>query len=130
MVASDHDSEHVLKITNLRPEYTTAEKPRFRLYTRKKNWQPNIYNVAKNSAPIDIVENSYFKIIREADSLEAIGYGTGSLNHTRLSHDMSGSYFDLDMSLLEPGYSYEVSFVFKLDGTFREQSEKFKFRVK
>jgi hypothetical protein len=130
MIASDHDSEHVLKITNLRPEYTTAERPRFRLYTRKKNWQPNIYNVAKNSAPIDIVENSYFKIVREADSLEAIGYGTGSLNHTRLSHDMSGSYFDLDMSLLEPGYSYEVSFVFKLDGTFREQSEKFKFRVK
>jgi len=33
------------------------------------------------------------------------------------------------MSLLEPGYSYEMSFVFKLDGVFKEQSEKFKFRV-
>jgi len=129
MAASNQDLEHVIKITNLRGAYTIAEKPRFRVYTRKRDWQPNIYSVAKNSAPIDIVENSYFKIVRESDSLEAIGYGTGSLNHTRLSHDMSGSYFDLDMSLLEPGYSYEMSFVFKLDGVFKEQSEKFKFRV-
>jgi hypothetical protein len=42
---------------------------------------------------------------------------------------MSGSYFDLDMSLLEPGYSYEISLVFKLNGTYKEQNEKFKFRV-
>ena len=99
------------------------------MYTRKKNWQPNIYTVAKNAAPINIIENSYYKITRESDNLDVVDYGTGSVSHTRLSYDMSGSYFDLDMSLLETGYSYVVSLVFKLDGVYKEQNEKFKFRV-
>ena len=129
MAAANYDSDYVLKITNLRSSYTTEEKPRFRVYTRKRNWQPNIYTVAKNTAPINIIENSYYKITRESDNLDVIEYGTGSVNHTRLSYDMSGSYFDLDMSLLETGYSYVLSLVFKLDGVYKEQNEKFKFRV-
>jgi len=129
MSAANYDSDYVLKITNLRSSYTTEEKPRFRVYTRKKNWQPNIYTVAKNAAPINIIENSYYKITRESDNLDVVDYGTGSVSHTRLSYDMSGSYFDLDMSLLETGYSYVVSLVFKLDGVYKEQNEKFKFRV-
>ena len=129
MSAAIYDSDYVLKITNLRSSYTTEEKPRFRVYTRKKNWQPNIYTVAKNAAPINIIENSYYKITRESDNLDVVDYGTGSVSHTRLSYDMSGSYFDLDMSLLETGYSYVVSLVFKLDGVYKEQNEKFKFRV-
>jgi hypothetical protein len=129
MSAANYDSDYVLKITNLRSSYTTEEKPRFRVYTRKKNWQPNIYTVAKNAAPINIIENSYYKIARESDNLDVVDYGTGSVSHTRLSYDMSGSYFDLDMSLLETGYSYVVSLIFKLDGVYKEQNEKFKFRV-
>tara|TARA_B100000214_G_scaffold375056_1_gene359840 strand:- start:7109 stop:9772 length:2664 start_codon:yes stop_codon:yes gene_type:complete len=129
MSAANYDSDYVLKITNLRSSYTIEEKPRFRVYTRKRNWQPNIYTVARNAAPINIIENSYYKITRESDNLDVIDYGTGSVNHTRLSYDMSGSYFDLDMSLLETGYSYMVSLVFKLDGVYKEQNEKFKFRV-
>ncbi len=44
--------------------------------------------------------------MRLADNLEVISYGTGSDLETQLSYDVSGSYFDLDMSLLEPGYMY------------------------
>jgi hypothetical protein len=49
--------------------------------------------------------------------------------YTRLSFDASGSYFDLDMSLLEPGYSYGIKFVHYVNGDWREQPEVFKFRV-
>ena len=37
-----------------------------------------------------------------------ISYGTGSDQYTKLSYDVSGNYFDLDMGMLEPNYSYQV----------------------
>ena len=37
--------------------------------------------------------------------------------------------FDLDMSLFEPGYAYELNFVYYLNGAYHEQPEKFKFKV-
>jgi len=127
--AANYDSDYVSKITNLKSVYSKEERPRFRLYSRKRDWQPNIYNVASNVAPTTIVKGSYYKIDRESDGLTVISYGTGSLEYTKMSYDMSGSYFDLDMSLLDPGYSYEISLVFKLDGVYKEQNEKYKFRV-
>ena len=42
---------------------------------------------------------------------------------------MSGSFFDLDMSILEPNYLYEISLLFKDGSDHVEQKEKFKFRV-
>ena len=41
--------------------------------------------------------------IRQVDGVIAKRYGTGSQNHTMLSYDKSGSYFDFDMSMLESG---------------------------
>jgi hypothetical protein len=46
-----------------------------------------------------------------------------------LSYDSSGSYFDLDMSLLEPGYAYALKLSYYLNNSYVEQSETFKFRV-
>ena len=62
---------------------------------------------------------------------EAISYGTGSDLHTQLSYDVSGSYFDLDISMLEPGYSYEIhlSYYNGSVGAWAEQPHAFKFRV-
>ena len=59
-----------------------------------------------------------------------IDYGTGSsTNHTRLSYDVSGSYFDLSMDLFQQGYMYEISFIFADNSTYRETKDKFRFRV-
>ena len=63
------------------------------------------------------------------DGLEVIPYGTGSINYTRMSFDASGSYFDLDMDLLEAGYAYGIKFVYHINGAYHEQPEAFKFRV-
>ncbi|HAI37435.1 MAG TPA: hypothetical protein DCM40_04490 [Maribacter sp.] len=59
-----------------------------------------------------------------------MAYGTGSTNHTRLSYDASGSYFDFPMDILESGYMYAFRFTYRMpDGNYREQPEIFKFRV-
>jgi hypothetical protein len=121
--------EYVTNITNLKSQYHDTELSRFRLFTRQRNWNPTIYTVASRNIETSIVEDAYYKIYRVVDEHPVIDYGTGSLNHTRLSYDVSGSYFDLDMQLLEPGYAYGIKFVYYLNGSYQEQPETFEFRV-
>ena len=131
-VASAHyqSDQYVVNITNLKPSYSKDEVANFRLYTRNKSWQPNIYNVAKDQAPVNNIREGFYKITRQVDNLIIIPYSTSSnTSYSKLSYDMSGSYFDLDMSILEPNYLYEISFLRKEENEYTEQKEKFKFRV-
>ena len=124
---------------NLKSTYSRKENARLRLTARQKDWCPTIYSVAKKEQQdIEIIENAYFKAYRVVDDFEVVPYGTGSNSpqadgsagsYTRLSFDASGSYFDLDMSIFEPGYSYAFKFVYYDNGTYKEQPEIFKFRV-
>ena len=103
----------------------------FWFHVRKKDWSPTIYNVATSFVPSEIIESASYKIVRITDNLEVIPYGTGSLLHTGLSYDVSGSYFDLDMNILETNYAYQVKLCF-YDGatnSWKEQPDTFKFRV-
>ena len=62
---------------------------------------------------------------------QVINNSTGSATkHTYLSYDVSGSYFDLDMSLLQPGYMYGIRLAYYTSNNWREQEEVFKFRAK
>tara|TARA_R100000664_G_scaffold24906_2_gene34803 strand:- start:21314 stop:22846 length:1533 start_codon:yes stop_codon:yes gene_type:complete len=122
-------TRYVTKITNLKPSYTQDEEPKLRVYTRKKDWSPNIYTVANSHIQTDNIEKSYYRVVRTVDNLEVIAYGTGSDQQTKLSYDVSGNYFNLDMSLLESGYMYDLKFAYYLNGTYKEQPESFKFRV-
>ena len=121
---------YITSITNLKPSYLVEEQVTFRIYTRNKNWSPNLYTVASQTAPINNIRDGYYKITRVSDDMVIIPYTTSSApSYSSLSYDISGSYFDLDMSILEPNYLYEISFLYK-DGTdYIEQKEKFKFRV-
>jgi len=124
------NQHYVSKITNLKPFYSNSNtNTRLRLYARRKDWSPNIYTVASEDAPIDLVEDAYYKVIRASDGWAAIPYGTGSDNHTRLSYDVSGTYFDLDMSLLKPDNAYIIKFIYYLNNQYAEQSEEFTFRI-
>ena len=121
---------YVTTITNLKSVYSRKEEARFRLHIRQKDWNPTIYTKAKSDPTNLIVEDAYFKVIRTIDETDVIGYGTGSLNHTRLSFDASGNYFDLPVSLLEEDYKYGIRLLYKLpNGFYREQPYTFKFRV-
>ena len=121
--------QYVTNITNLKPTYFTDENARFRLFTRRKDFEINLFTVASSEVEGHIVEDVYYSIERIIDNEKVIPYGTGSLNHTRLSYDVSGSYFDFDMSLLEPGYMYELKFIFKNGKNFEQFAETFKFKL-
>jgi hypothetical protein len=121
---------YITNITNLKKRYSKTETATFRVYTRNKNWRPNVYTVATQTAPVDTIRDAYYKVRRVSDDLTVINFSTGSSPYySALSYDASGSYFDLDMSILEPNYLYEISFLYKDGNNYIEQKERFKFRV-
>jgi hypothetical protein len=124
-------NDYVTSITNLRDFYRTDETARFRIYTRQKDWSPTIYTKAVNTPEVQIVESGSYEIYRVIDDLKVIPYGTGSTKHTFLSYDTSGSYFDLDMSMFETGYSYGIKLSFYNEdiGAYVEQPNNFIFKV-
>ena len=121
--------QFVTNITNLKDKYNRDEVPRFRVFVRDKNWSPNIYNVAVSHINPTIIDKAYYQIVRVVDDLEIIPFGTGSVEHTSLSYDSKGNYFDLDTSYLDKGYSYGIQVAYKLNGQYVIQPEIFKFRI-
>ena len=124
-----YDTQYISAITNLQDSYIKGQKPRLRVFVREKDWSPTIYTVATENIVPTIVDNAYYRLFRGIDNMKIIPFGTGSYNFTRLAYDVSGNYFDLDTSFLEPGYLYGIQFVYHLQGDYREQPEIFKFRV-
>jgi len=123
--------EYVTAVKNLKPIYGTTEESRFRFFIRDKDWNPNIYTIATTNIPNKTLVSASYQIIRLTDELPVIPYGTGSDYSTYLSLDVSGNYFDLDMSLLEKDYSYGIKLAYynpSIQGWI-EQSEMFRFRV-
>tara|TARA_Y100001954_G_C15508042_1_gene453210 strand:+ start:202 stop:516 length:315 start_codon:yes stop_codon:yes gene_type:complete len=98
---------------------------------RQKDWSPTIYSKATATVPNYCIESASYKIIRVVDELEVIPFGTGSTQHTALSLDVSGNYFDLDMNMFEPDYAYAIKFAYYNGavGDYQEQKEEFRFRV-
>lgn len=127
-----YSEEYITTITNLEDSYTQGQVPTIRVFARNKNWQPNIYTVATADTMPDIIEDSYYRIHRIVDNLEVVPFGTGSANNefSRMSYDVSGSYFDLETASLEPGYAYGITFAYYLQGKYVEQPEVFKFKIK
>ncbi len=121
---------YITTIKNLKASYSQSDKVRFRLYTRAKDWQPNIYTVASNTAQVQIIDSGFYRVLRLVDDLDVIPFGTGSGNpYTKLSYDRKGNYFDLDMSLFESDYAYGIQFAFDVDGRHVVQEGIHKFRV-
>ena len=121
----------VTSCKSLKKSYSRSDKSRFRFFVRDKNWNPTIYTKAVSVNPTDIITSASYSIRRVVDNLKAIPYGTGSNYSTFLSYDKEGNYFDLDMSLLEPGYMYQIRLSYYNDsiGDWQEQPQTFKFRV-
>ncbi len=122
---------YVTNITNLRNKYFSEEEARFNVYVRNKNWSPTIYTVASTEIENTIIPSASFRVYRVLDGLNVIPHGTGSDLQTILSYDVSGNYFNLDMSLLEPGYEYGIKLAFydSQRQSWIEQDQKFLFRV-
>jgi len=126
----------VSNVTNLQAVYHIEQKDtRFRLFVRPKNWNPNIYSKAYANLPSYPIQNIYFSLVRTSDQYPIIAYGTGTdhygntSNDTKLSYDITGSYFDLDVSMLQPDYGYTLRFLYLINGKYVESGEEYKFRI-
>ena len=128
---SNGNYRYVTKIKNLRNKYFSEEEARFNVYVRNKNWSPTIYTVASTEIENTVIPSASFRVYRVLDGLNVIPHGTGSDLQTLLSYDVSGNYFNLDMSLLEPGYEYGIKLAFydSRRQSWLEQDQKFVFRV-
>ena len=133
LLASNYEPSprYLIDITNLENSYRNDETFRFNLFVRPKNWNPTIYTKAIATVPTTNIQSASYRVIRTLDNLEVVPYGTGSDNHTILSYDGNGNYYDFDMSLLEHSYEYKFKFAFynKRMNSWEEQQEEFKFRV-
>ena len=125
-------NKYILKISNAKNYYNNVGTQRFRLYTRPKNWSPNIFTVAKDTPETTIIPSASIEISRVIDGEMIVPHGTGSTQHTIMSYDVTGNYFDLDMTLFEPGYDYAMTFAFYNDDvkTWQDQGYKFRFKVR
>lgn len=129
--ASTQTNNYYVSLTNLKPIYSNEETARIRVYTRQKGWSPTIYTRAVSEPQLYIPTSGSYEIIRIIDNYKVVEHATGSIKYTELSFDSSGSYFDFDMSLLEPGYSYGIKLAFYDDyiSDYKPINEVFKFRV-
>ena len=128
---STGNSRYVTNIKNLKNKYFSEEEARFNVYVRSKNWSPTIYTVVSSEIENTIIPSASYRVYRVLDGYNVIPHGTGSDLQTILSYDVSGNYFNLDMSLLEPGYEYGIKLAFydSQRQTWLEQDQKFLFRV-
>ena len=130
VLLSNDYPRYTTKITNLKPKYVKNEQARFRVFSRQLGLPPTVYTVATSEIQPAIIQSASFEVLRMLDEHTVINNSTGSSTyHTYLSYDNSGSYFDLDMSMLEPGYMYGIKLSYHAAGDWREQEEVFKFRV-
>jgi len=121
--------EYITNITNLKAAYTNKENPRLRLFVRESDWNPNIYTKASTMPNTEVIEEAHYKVIRAVDGLEVVPYNTASTMATKLSYDSDGNYFDLDMSMLDTDYMYNLRVAYNINGDYQEQPEIFRFRV-
>lgn len=123
--------EYFSKITNLKSSYKNEEIGRFKVYIRPKNFSPTVYNVARITPETTIIPSASYEIFRVHDNYSVIPFGTGSDLHTLTSYDVSGNYFDVDLSVLEPGYMYGIKLAYFNDerNSWDVQRETWKFRV-
>ena len=122
---------YYINITNLENSYMRNQNARFNVYVREKNWSPSIYTKATETAEHYVIPSASYRVIRTIDGLEAIPHNTGSDFATGISYDVSGNYFDFDMSLLQPGYEYAFRIALYDDEllSWQEQQQQFRFRV-
>ncbi len=123
-------TRYITSLKNAKSAYSREEQEvQFRLYTRLYDWSPTIYTVATTTPETSIIKEMYYKIKRFSDDNTFVDWGTGSIEYTKLSYDKEGSYFELDMSLFEVGYSYGL-YLMQYDGyEYRQLENSFKFKV-
>lgn len=101
----------VAVMRDLRDEYSPEELVRFSVLFRRRSQTAHVRTTASLDQSPYIVEKAFYAIENEATRERVIPFGTGSLQHTRLSYDGDGNYFKMHMTNLHQGNVYRVIFL-------------------
>lgn len=129
-LSSAPDNHLVVAVSNNRSFHYTEQTSRFYFYIRQKNWSPAIFTTAASTPTTEVFENLHFKITKVVTNETIFDYDTTN-NSTLLSYDSRGNYFDLDIGMLEPNFTYQIELALYsvATKTHEQLSFKHKFRV-
>ena len=99
------------RIRNLRDEYMPDELVLFEVFFRRRAHALPVFQTASLGSVPYIVEQAYYAVENDSTRERVIPFGTGSLQHTRLSYDAGGNSFRLFMRSLHSGNSYRLVFL-------------------
>ena len=121
----------VVSVLNNQDSHYTGQTSRFYFYIREKDWSPNIYTSATARPDSKVYDNLLYKICRVATDETIFDYDKTTDKTTTLSYDANGNFFDLDISMLEPNYDYEIKLALfnVMTKSYQELPFKHRFRV-
>ena len=114
----------------LKPAYSVSEKPELRVLFRKNDYGYSIFSTQINEHSFEVLKDVHYKINMIQNNLRVLDYDITN-NSSKLSYDKDGNFFEIDMSLLKPGYAYLITFAKYNNKTnsFDEFRNQFRFRV-
>ena len=120
---------YYVAVPALKDSYTTDEKVRLGLFVRPHDYNPARVLTASLDSHGDVMLRGYYQVSNDRTDEVVVPFGTWSLDHTRLSFDQNGNYFNMYMSTLSPGNVYRLKFLFYVDGQRQIVDSDLKFRV-
>ena len=123
-------SDLVVSVLNSQDVHYAGQTSRFYFYIREKDWSPNIYTVATSRPDSKVYDNLIYKISKVVTDEIIFDYDMTD-EATTLSYDSNGNFFDLDISMLEPNYVYEIKLALfnVMTKSYQELPFKHRFRV-
>lgn len=129
-VAQVDVSPLVSRVRNLRADYDPEEQVRFEVLFKRA---PRSLGVLRSTASLSqvpyIVESGFYAIENDATRERVVPFGTGTLQHTRLSYAANGNYFDFSMKNLHQGNVYRVLFLVDDGGRRQVIDDGIKFKI-
>jgi len=123
-------SDLVVSTLNNQDAHSAGQTSRFYFYIREKDWSPNIHTVATTRPDTKVYDNLIYKISKVVTDEVIFDYNMTD-GSTTLSYDSNGNFFDLDISMLEPNYVYEIKLALfnVMTKSYQELPFKHRFRV-
>jgi hypothetical protein len=117
----------VVRVTNLRPSYTSTQKVRLRIYVKDTTEKIKFVKTPRELKSV-IFTNMHYRI-KDAYSNDIIVPFDTTYNSTLLSVDSEGMYFDMYLDSFDVGRVYQIDFLVKDEGIDNIISDCGKFRV-
>jgi hypothetical protein len=115
-----------VSINGNKGEYQTNEINRFRIGVSPL-YPPRIFQTSSLYTNLNFLPTSSFYAVKDLDTREFVI--TFDEQYTKISSDIKGNYFDLNMNGLEPERYYEILIKTNIDGNVKIFNDEFYFKI-